>query len=135
MKRIVRLNERDLTRIVRRVIKESQPINEIRFFSKKYSDEDDELCNSIYRHLEKWDSKYFKDDSTIAPGEIDYTAKRDGDKIQLLKVFTMGRNVYVNGKKLNCSKETFNKLVELFKRKFSEQDSNDRSDIFDKFSE
>jgi len=135
MKRIIRLTESDLTRIVKQVVKESQSINETWPFSKKYSDEDDKLCNSIYRHLENWDPEYFKDDSTIAPGEIDYTAKRDGDEIQLLKVFTMGRNVYVNGKKLNCSKETFNKLVELFRRKFSEQDLKDRSDIFDKFSE
>ena len=113
-----------------------QSINEIRAFSKKNSNEDEELINSIYSHLEKWDSQHFKDTAGgfDFPGDIQYIAERDGDKIELFKDITQSKKVYVNGKELNPSKEMFNKLVNLFKRKFTEQDSKDRSDIFNKFS-
>ena len=133
MGKIIRLTESDLTRLVKRVIKE-QSINETWPFSKKISTKDDEFANSIYRHLEKWDSQHFKNSDSepyYLPGEFKYTAERNGDKIKLSKSL-IDREVYVNGKKLNCSKETFNKLVELFKRKFTEQDSKDSSDIFNR---
>jgi hypothetical protein len=98
-------------------------------FSEKFSEEDDKLANLIYVKIEKLDSEKFTAD--LGPGSSGLFQCHIGDDHVILSSFK--DTISINDEVLNCSKNTYNKLLTLFKNKIKEKNKSNKSDLIKKY--
>jgi hypothetical protein len=117
MKRIVRISERDLTRIVRRVLKENE----------EWSDEDESSMSDIESN-----APYLSDYENTDEWESDYESWRDNPKRQDL--LSKKRNIKAKKEKDRYSNVVKNRPSDFDSKKYQGEYDSVRSDIDDFWS-